>query len=311
MKVIKLCFFFLLMLSLTFSCSDDSKDDLKEDFNQEPTTLKLPKDVLNAILEKGHNPSNFEYKEVVSPNGDVMQLVFFNDTAYYKKDFLNLYKNDDGVDAKQYGTEFKVDTDVYTEINVLAFVGSTPAGFGLSPAAVDAAKEAINNWNSVPATGIHLVLTVSDDPNFDFDVFETILFVDQTLGANSVSGFAQFPLADNSPGNFAVISSGANQLAQNNKTAIRHLITHELGHTIGFRHTDWDTRRSCVDNGIEPNQTREEDANYINGTPTTFLYQSNSIMNACFNTDTTNGRLNVFDKSALRVLYPSFPFFNF
>ena len=305
MKLIKLSCLFLLMLTLTFSCSKEPNEDV----TKTEVSFELPEDVLNAILSKGHNPENFEYKEMQGINGELMQLVIFDDIAYDRQNFIDLYSTD-GVTDRQYSTEFKVDTDIFTEINIYAFTGSSPAGFGLSPAALQATIEAVDNWNSVNFNSIKLVLTASDNPNFDLDVFETVVFVQPALGDVNFSGFAEFPLSDGSPGNFAVISSVANEFAEFNTAGIRRLITHELGHTIGFRHTDWDTRRSCVIAGIEAEESREEDANLINGTPPTFFYQSNSIMNACFDVNSTNGRLTIFDKIALRLLYPYSQSFN-
>lgn len=81
----------------------------------------------------------------------------------------------------------------------------------------------------------------------------------------------------------------------------KHVITHEIGHTIGFRHSDYyDRSISC---GGSP--TNEGDAGVgailIPGTPST-AKPGGSIMNSCF-TSTETGSWTSSDKTALNALY--------
>jgi hypothetical protein len=80
-----------------------------------------------------------------------------------------------------------------------------------------------------------------------------------------------------------------------------HVIMHELGHCIGFRHSDYyDRSISC---GGGPTNEGEADvgAIHIEGTPTTAVLNG-SVMNSCFSTQST-GLWTASDVVALDCLY--------
>jgi len=79
-----------------------------------------------------------------------------------------------------------------------------------------------------------------------------------------------------------------------------HVITHELGHAIGFRHSDYYNRAiSCGSGGDEG--AGSYGAIHISGTPTTATV-GGSIMNACFRS-TETGEWTSSDVTALNYLY--------
>ncbi|NVJ21598.1 protease B [Myxococcus sp. AM011] len=82
-----------------------------------------------------------------------------------------------------------------------------------------------------------------------------------------------------------------------------HIITHELGHTLGLRHTDYyNTSISCLRPYPDPESDPENvGAIHIPGTPTTAVYDG-SVMNACSNLGST-GEFTSTDATALRALY--------
>ncbi|MFP2907107.1 zinc-dependent metalloprotease [Pyxidicoccus sp. 3LFB2] len=79
-----------------------------------------------------------------------------------------------------------------------------------------------------------------------------------------------------------------------------HVITHELGHTIGFRHSDYyDRSISCGSGGNEG--ASNVGAIHIPGTPTTAT-RGGSVMNSCFSSN-ESGEWSSSDRTALNYLY--------
>lgn len=125
-------------------------------------------------------------------------------------------------------------------------------------------------------------------------------------------GVAGFPVAGLP---FPTITIGS-QSIQYGVDTLEHLITHELGHTIGFRHTDYYNRSiSCGTGGNEG--AAGIGAIHIPGTPTDASVGA-SVMNSCFRASET-GEFPGNDIIALRALYglppppppPPAPMFSF
>lgn len=120
---------------------------------------------------------------------------------------------------------------------------------------------------------------------------------DITVGmANGgAGGVAGFPYGNGAPYNSITIFSGTTSYSLD---VVEHVVTHELGHCIGFRHSDWFNRSySCGTGG-------SEGAGGVGavGIPGTVNYDPNSIMNACFSGSST-GEFSNYDRVALSNLY--------
>lgn len=123
----------------------------------------------------------------------------------------------------------------------------------------------------------------------DFDIV-----VVNNLSEFSVGGVA-LPLSNGNPGKLVQLFF-LNTLL--NTDAAEHVITHEIGHTLGLRHTDWFDRNEAP-GASEP--AEPFGANHIPSTPTGF--DPNSIMRACFNQNQVIGEFSNTDITALEYLY--------
>jgi Dual-action HEIGH metallo-peptidase len=80
-----------------------------------------------------------------------------------------------------------------------------------------------------------------------------------------------------------------------------HVITHELGHCIGFRHSDYYNRAISCGGSASNEGTAGVGATLIPGTPSTAVV-GGSIMNSCFRS-TETGEWTSSDRTALNYLY--------
>jgi hypothetical protein len=112
-----------------------------------------------------------------------------------------------------------------------------------------------------------------------------------------ILGRSAFPDANGNPGSNIIFSTRAcAQLSTAN--AVDEVIAHELGHAIGFRHTDYIDRASCNDGISEPAGTLG--AVYILNSPRTVAGNNNSWMMACTN---NNNGFTASDNAALNQVY--------
>jgi Dual-action HEIGH metallo-peptidase len=114
--------------------------------------------------------------------------------------------------------------------------------------------------------------------------------------AGGTGGSAGFP-SGGLPYGVINIGTGLNNYSVD---VSEHVITHELGHCIGFRHSDYYNRSiSCGIGGDEGQST--VGAIHIPGTPTTATV-GGSVMNSCFRS-TETGEWSSSDVTALNALY--------
>ena len=113
---------------------------------------------------------------------------------------------------------------------------------------------------------------------------------------NGVGGSAGFP-SGGKPYGTINIGTGLQSYSDD---VNEHVITHELGHTIGMRHSDYyDRSISCGSGGNEGSSN--VGAIHIPGTPTDARV-GGSIMNSCFRSN-ESGEFSSSDKTAFQYLY--------
>lgn len=165
-------------------------------------------------------------------------------------------------------------------------IGYTGGSFALDNTMRTALQWAINNYNRLNI-GLNFTLTFGTN----YQAYDMVVY----KVSGSGGGSAGFP-SGGDPYQFVQIQSGTSSFGTN---VTEHVITHEIGHSIGFRHTDFFNRSlSCGQGGNEGDGG--VGAIYIPGTPTGF--DTNSIMLACFSSN-EDGEFGSYDITALEYLY--------
>ncbi|WP_279636134.1 M57 family metalloprotease [Corallococcus terminator] len=179
--------------------------------------------------------------------------------------------------------QYRTTNLVSTSLTKICVNGSTFTG-----AFSTALDLAIQNYDELPLT-FAMARTPSTGCSFT---------INAVIDPNMNGGVAGFPSNGNP---FGQITIGG-QLSQYGVDVIEHVITHELGHTVGFRHSDYYNRGiSCGSGGNEGDAGIG--AIHIPGTPTTATVGA-SIMNSCFRSVET-GEFTSSDITALNDLYAS------
>ena len=115
---------------------------------------------------------------------------------------------------------------------------------------------------------------------------------------NSGGGVSGFPAGGLPYNEFFV---GQNLASSYGTNVAAHVIMHELGHCIGFRHADYYNRSISCGGGPTDEGASDVGAVHIAGTPTTAVLNG-SVMNSCFNGGST-GQWTASDVTALDCLY--------
>jgi len=154
--------------------------------------------------------------------------------------------------------------------------------------------QALNRYNSISGLRIHFQRVSSGG---DIVVAGANL---GTSGGGCILGqSAGFPSSSGNPASgFTLSTSSCATTYLNTADKVDEVIAHEMGHCIGFRHTDYKKRSSC---GPGPGESAGSiGAVWIPGTPTNVSGNYNSWMMACVNGSPV---LNADDVIALQYVY--------
>lgn len=185
----------------------------------------------------------------------------------------------DGASQEQYRTTNQVGTGVTNIcVNGAAFTGTFST----------ALTNAIANYN---ALGLRWRMTRTSGSTSGCSAVITARL---SSGAGGSAGFPSGGL----PYNTINIGSGTSQYGV---AVVEHVITHELGHCVGFRHSDYYNRAiSCGGSASNEGQAGVG-AILIPGTSGTAT-TGGSLMNSCFRSSET-GNFTASDRTALNWMY--------
>ena len=276
------------------------KDEVSEEAAQPEVQQGVSTDILEKVRDLYMNPTDVVAHKFTDFEGNEQSgfLIsgdqFMTEAQINEALELNSQSAEDGLGAKQYATRNRVRAN--TVIRVMGYTGGRVSGgpenvaLGLSGNMRTGLQRAINNYN---AENINLRFDLFFSSNAgDSGDADMIVYSIPSRGAGGIAGFP----SNGRPFRFVRINEPT---GRSNADINEHVITHEIGHSIGFRHTDYFSRQSCGQNTNEG--SGGVGAIRIPGTPSGF--DPTSIMLSCFNNG-VNGEFNNNDKTALRALYP-------
>lgn len=259
--------------------------------------LALPAFLLSAALAACEDststlsPADTELARKVAAMGfDASTMVVRGDQVFVEGDII-LTKAEILSPRLQYSSTNRVSSS-YSNISV-----NYSAVTSQSSAWSTAVYNALSKWNTIPGANVYLSAGSGGSATI------TVSF-GQCAGGTNVIACATFPRADGTPGPVIVIDTDyKNQLTSSQKLGA---VVHELGHTLGFRHTNWNNRQCSYGPCSEGEDT--VGAVHITGTPTSStggpVSDGSSIMNA---TVTPWNGFSYFDRVATRMLFPGGP----
>lgn len=226
---------------------------------------------------------NAQLKEFMFPDGSTEERYLIDgDIMISKERFEALQAEQDmEISLRQYRTYNLVSSP--RTIRVIGYTGG--GGNGLTNKMRTSLQWAVNNYNALNI-GLNFTLTFGTN----YQPYDMVVYRVPNGQAGGVAG----PPSGGRPYKWIQIFSGMDNYDNN---TIEHVITHEMGHGVGLRHTDWFSRQSCGQSG----EARNPDGAV--GIPGTLSgYDPNSVMLACFG-NYEDGEFGFYDRVALEYLY--------
>ncbi len=259
--------------------------------NLENRTVVTDTDLLNSIRTLDIDVGTVSVGDFHLPDGTIEERYYIGNDITFTPEELDEWINPDGDGQRQYRT-FNLVTGANRTIDILGYTGGSQA---LSSKAQTALQWAVNNYNNLNTT-LQFNLTFGTN----FQAADMVVYDNTVNTPNSQGGVAGFPNSAGEPNKFVQIYN----IEQFSTNVNEHVITHEIGHSVGFRHSDWFDRLSCPPSSQGNEGAGSDGAVHIPGTPTG--RDLTSVMQACFSTS-EDGEFNTNDVVALEFMYPETP----
>jgi hypothetical protein len=298
-KIIKFCALSLSVFALVFTaCEKENVSDDLSNLSEDITinmnelgnrTLVTDTGLLKSITSLDIDAGIVSVGDFHLPDGSVEERIYIGSDIVFSREELNqLVGATEGL-QKQYRT-FNLVSESNQTINILGYTGGSQA---LSNKARTALTRAVANYNNISNMTLDFNLTFGTN----FQAADMVVYDNSVNTPGGNGGVAGFPNSSGQPNKFVQIY-GIEQFSTN---VNEHVITHEIGHSIGFRHSDWFDRLSCPSSSQGNEGTGSDGAVHIPGTPTG--RDLSSVMQACFATS-VSGNFNNNDITALEFMYP-------
>ena len=260
------------MAVFVFSCQ-------KSDFESEAA----PQAVIDQLMQMGFNPDGIE---VVEEGYRIERDIIITEEFLRDAPVGVRVPN-----AEQYHTTNLVSTGGSRDISIYAPTGRR----GYDAAMLAGLDEAIARYN---AENLEITFSRASSSGSADIVMSRLSKRDERRG---VLGSAGFPTASGDPYNQIKMSGILQSTYGLGTNGIATIIAHEIGHCIGFRHTDYFDRSISCGGSTSNEGQAGVGAIHIPGTPTGASLSAKSFMLSC--TDGGDRPFNNDDKTALDYLY--------